>query len=211
METRGAATGGTIDGQGVDAGDKRRLRQAGAEAKLTLDSYEKMSTSIYGSVEIKKFNLGFDDWFEIIDVGIALTGNYDLFGCLFGVRNYANFNPLFQDRDFPPDCSDEVSKKFHSEEMYRHLTWCSFHELKNVNLDEIADKPDSRIFDEAQTPKGKIVIKRFLEGPEETHKARHMSRRQALDDPDYIQLLELMEVLAKSYGDEGVRMVVWFD
>ena len=67
-----------------------------------------MSTSIYGKIEIKKYDTGFDDWYSIIDVGIALTENYDLFGCLFGVRNPANFNPLFESRGQPEDCSQDL-------------------------------------------------------------------------------------------------------
>lgn len=159
-----------------------------------------MGTSIYGSVEIKKFDDGFDDWYSIIDVGMALGGDYDVFGCLFGIRNYANFEPLFANRGFP----NNFSHDFYKTESWKNVTWCTYQELLNVDLDE----------------KGVLSHQRFElsngifglpENEIQEGKRKYMTRGQALSHPDFQQLMELMSVLAKRYGNDGVRMVVYFD
>jgi hypothetical protein len=170
-----------------------------------------MSTSIYGAVEIRKFDSGFDDWFAIIDVGIALGGDYDLFACLFGVRNLANFRPLFPARGAPPDCSREVFAQYREADYYNNLTWCTYQELLDIDRDELSDAPDSRIVTSMDTPDGPVTLKRPPATPEEWSRRTSLSRGDALQNPEFQQLMELMAVLAKSYGTAGVRMVVWFD
>ena len=169
-----------------------------------------MSTSIYGYVEIKKFDSGLDDWFSVIDVGIAMTGNYDIFGCLCGVRNYANFEPLFPSRGLPSDCSDEIVSEVEQGD-YHSATWCTFRELQEIDLKELSVEPDQRFLGEEKTKKGIITVKRFPSSEEEYKKRKYLSRGDALNDQEYLQLMELMKVLAKRYGAEGVRMVVYFD
>lgn len=163
-----------------------------------------MTTSIYGKIEIKIYDTGFDDWYSIIDVGIALTGNYDLFGCLFGIRNLANFNPLFESRGQPDDCSESLLYEYDSGEYFHGLTWCTFEELININLNELSDLPDSRFLDADG-------IKRYPNNEQEKSLCKYISRREALDSSEFQQLIELMSVLAKNYGESGVRMVVFFD
>ena len=124
-----------------------------------------MGTHIYGWIEIKKFDSGFDDWFPVIDIGIALHGNYDIYGCLFGVRNYANFAPLFPFRGVPLDCSEEIIREY--AEGYEGITWCTYQELTEINLDELSDAPDQRFHTEMETPNGTALVKRFAENEEE--------------------------------------------
>lgn len=168
-----------------------------------------MGTHIYGWVEIKNFDSGFDDWFPIIDIGIAMVGNYDIYGCLFGVRNYANFKPLFPFRGVPPDCSEEIIRKY--AEGYQGITWCTYQELTEIDLDELSEAPDQRFYTEIETPNGTALVKRFAENEVEKAQCRYISRRKALNDPEFQQLMELMQVLSKQYGKNGVRMVVYFD
>ncbi len=163
-----------------------------------------MSTSIYGYVEIKIYNSGLDDWFSIINVGIAMPGNYDIFGCLFGVRNLANFKPLFPSRGFPIDCSEEIINEYKSEECYHDITWCTYEELKNIDYSELSLAPDERIMVERG-------IKRYPSNDSEAKLRKHISRGEVLNDSGFQLLFELMGVLAKRYGNEGVRMVVYFD
>ena len=165
-----------------------------------------MSTSIYGTVEVKLFNDGFDDWFSVIDSGAIVTGNYDFFGCLFGVRNPSNFEALFPNRGLPEGCSEEVQAEF-SEGDYKDITWCSYSELIRIDLSEKALAPDQRVLQEYE---GRMV-KAYAENDEQRAKAKTMTRAEALNEPGFILLMELMAVLAKKYGDESVRWVVSFD
>ncbi|SDT81697.1 hypothetical protein SAMN05216371_6776 [Streptomyces sp. TLI_053] len=43
---------------------------------------------------------------------LGVGRDYDAFGCLFGVRNYANFRPLAAGRGLPADASAGVSARF---------------------------------------------------------------------------------------------------
>src|SRR5262249_13873315 len=75
--------------------------------------------------------------------------NYDAFGCLFGVKNYARFVPLVAQRGLPDDLSEGVRAVA---EHYRSTagcfldpTWVSWAELKAVNWDEKSPATDLRI------------------------------------------------------------------
>ncbi|WP_239475349.1 hypothetical protein [Streptomyces sp. CS131] len=65
--------------------------------------------------------------------------NYDAFGCLFGVRNYANFIPLAAGRGFPPDASAALSARFarlaerYGEDGFHGTTWITWAEVKAVD------------------------------------------------------------------------------
>lgn len=164
-----------------------------------------MSTYIYGSVEVKQGNSGISDWVTIMDIDIS--SDYNLFACLFGIRNYANFKPLFPSRGYPPDCSDTIIKEYGGEEFSSlddfltrcydslhgyalgfsyGLTWCSYKELQDIDLDEKSEKTCIRT-------------------------GKYITRREALDNFEFQELIQKMSDLAKRYGEEGVRMVVYFD
>jgi hypothetical protein len=42
-------------------------------------------------------------------------------------------------------------------------------------------------------------------------KRLRLTRRDSLTDTEFPLLMSLMECLAKRYGDDHVRLVVWFD
>ena len=67
-----------------------------------------MGTDICGWVEVKYGNM----WWPIIKIDYLVNRNYDIFGCLFGVRNYANFKPIAPDRGLPEDVSSLVKEIF---------------------------------------------------------------------------------------------------
>lgn len=97
-----------------------------------------------------------------------------------------------------------VLSEYNASKYFRGLTWCTFKELININLNELSDLPDSRFLDVEG-------IKRYPNNEQEKSLCKYMSRREALDDMEFQQLFELMSVLAKNYGESGVRMVVFFD
>ncbi|MFE5912270.1 hypothetical protein ACFQ6B_24745 [Streptomyces wedmorensis] len=88
------------------------------------------------------------------------TRNYDAFGCLFGVRNYANFRPLAANRGLPADASATVTARFtqltewYGEDGSHGTTWITWAEVKAVDWDEPAEKTDSRLHKYRQTPDG---------------------------------------------------------
>jgi hypothetical protein len=165
-----------------------------------------VSTSIYGFIEVKLFDTGFDNWYSAIDISAIFTGNYDIFGCLFGVRNPSNFAPLFADRGLPKDCCDNIKEDFESGE-YRNPTWCSYKELVCIDREEKALAPDSRVY----KMHGGVRIKGYPDSDEERALAKVMSRGDVLKGAEYDTLVELMSVLVKRYGEEGVRWVAYFD
>jgi len=114
-----------------------------------------MSTWLFGEVEYRDKADG-GDWVALIDAGCLILGDYDLYGCLFGVRNYANFHPLFANRGLPKDCSESIAESFSEE--FHSPTFCSFAELCDIKLDEYATEVDERQWYTEQTPNGPIRV-----------------------------------------------------
>ena len=166
-----------------------------------------MSTSIHGIVEAKLSNSGFDDWHSLIDCSPIIVENYDLFGCLFGVMNFANFKPLFPDRGLPSNCSQEFIDKYRSVDYHKHPTWCTYQELTEIDTGEKALAPDERVNREI----GGMIVKALPENEAQRVGSETMTRSDALDVPGYKLLLELMKVLSIEYGDDNVRWIVFFD
>ncbi|MFI1396386.1 hypothetical protein [Streptomyces sp. NPDC020681] len=170
--------------------------------------------------------------------------NYDAFGCLFGVRNFANFRPLAAERGRPVDASEEVRAELDRlapwpDQAYG-TTWITWAELKAVDWDEPAERPDSRIHEYRQSPDGlRFVGKsgwdpRFAQAlnsprqpsdprptwPEGTewligdtlYRSETLRRRDAVrEDGEWKPVWDAMETLAAQHGDDHVRLVVWFD
>jgi hypothetical protein len=169
--------------------------------------------------------------------------NYDAFGCLFGVRNYANFRPLAAGRGFPTDASATVSARFaqltewYGEDGFHGTTWITWAEVKAVDWDEPAEKPDSRLHQYRQTSSGLRMtgkaswsgafaqavglkageVREYPEGSEwlvgETlYKSVTICRRDAVTETgEWRPVWKAMEELAEQHGDDNVRLVVWFD
>ena len=54
-------------------------------------------------------DLGEDTWHPVVDASILVGGrDYDLWGCLFGAVNRANFIPIAAGRGLPDDASKAV-------------------------------------------------------------------------------------------------------
>lgn len=166
-----------------------------------------MAVSMYGFVEAKLSNTGFEDWYRVIDSTVLVSNPYELMGCLFGVKNFALFDPLFADRGLPEECSEEVVQEATSADYYKHHSWCSYSELQQVDLEESALAADLRVL---KTVNG-ISVKAPAANEGEQAEATVMSRGEALANTGFEVLMELMGVLAKRYGNDGVRWVVYFD
>jgi hypothetical protein len=132
-----------------------------------------MGTDMSGFLEYRASQDGREAaWYTAHDLdSLNDIRNYDAFGCLFGVRNYANFRPLAACRGLPADASATVSARFaqlaewYGEDGFHGTTWITWAEVKAVDWDEPAEKPDSRLHQYRQTPNGLRMIGKSAGSP----------------------------------------------
>ncbi|MFJ3877766.1 hypothetical protein ACIPW5_09940 [Streptomyces sp. NPDC090077] len=105
-----------------------------------------MGTDIHGFVECAD-EWGEEPWCAAIDLALLYDGrDYDAFGCLFGVRNFAGFRPLAEGRGLPGDASPAVRAEHAGLGSDAHgATWIGWAELKRVDWSEPAQRVDARI------------------------------------------------------------------
>ncbi|SEO15374.1 hypothetical protein [Actinacidiphila rubida] len=123
-----------------------------------------MGTDISGFVECRAWRFHEEEgeattWHGVIDLFfLNTTRDYDAFGCLFGVRNYAGFRPLAADRGMPADASEAVRAELATlarwpDQMYG-VTWITWAEVKRIDWDEPAETTDRRPHRYQRTPEG---------------------------------------------------------
>ena len=122
-----------------------------------------MGMDISGFVECRAWHLheqgGAAGWQAAIDLFLLnTTRNYDAFGCLFGMRNYANFLPLAAGRGMPSDASETVRAELAQlapwpDQAYG-VTWITWAELAAADWDEPAERADCRIHRYRRTEDG---------------------------------------------------------
>ena len=185
-------------------------------------------SDIYGAVEIRSVGI----WLSVIDISSLLMKHFDLHGCLFGIDNYAGYSPLFADRGLPPDCSDAIltdTQQYMSEN--GHPSWVLWSELRVVDWQERAPVRDQRITEFIREEESEIKVTKWLNDPNwawvraaldrdpeaeiladgRVFRRLVLRRSDCLVDTDFPLLMELMACLAERFGDDNVRMVVWFD
>ncbi|MFJ4467214.1 hypothetical protein ACIP2X_06775 [Streptomyces sp. NPDC089424] len=204
-----------------------------------------MGTDISGVIEYRASQDGREAaWYTAHGLDpLNNTRNYDAFGCLFGVRNYANFRPLAAFRGLPTDASVTLRTRFaqltewYGEDGFHGTTWITWAEVKAVDWDEPAEKPDSRLHEYRRTPNGLRMtgksswspafaqavglemgeVREWPEGSEwfvgdTLYRSVTVRRRDAVTDTgEWQPVWRTMEALAAQHGDDGVRLVVWFD
>ncbi|MET9106296.1 hypothetical protein [Streptomyces zhihengii] len=204
-----------------------------------------MGTDISGFLEYRARQDGHAPaWHDAHDLDSLYGGrDYDAFGCLFGVRNYANFRPLAAHRGTPTDLSAGVRARFeqvaewYGEDGFHGVTWITWAEVKAVDWNEPAEKPDSRLHQYRETPHGLRMtgksawspafaeavglergeVREWPEGSEwlvgDTLYRSVVLRRADAVPPtgEWQPVWTAMEALAARHGDENVRLVVWFD
>jgi hypothetical protein len=205
-----------------------------------------MSTWICGYIEAAFRDYAGDlSWFA--HDKLKVVGHYDLFGCLFGVCNYANFRPVAPDRGIPQDASDEVNKEVANFQRwaegdplaFHSPTWITWSEIKRIDWRQEALGADSRLHRYQRTEDGSLVYEgksswsgelveatgvNFadallnkwiwregfeLEAGKHVYRAEKLQRKDALS-LEWVDVFKTMESLAAEYGDERVRLVVWF-
>jgi len=186
-----------------------------------------MRCDIHGWVEVKEVDI----WRAVINIRGIIWRNYDMFGCLFGVRNYAGFRPIAPNRGIPEDASYRTKDDYDKWGLDAHsATWITWKEIKEIDWEEEAENEDARIHVYKVNEDGSMEFllkfswsseltdeeynilhkKKELRKGDKLYRIEKIKRKDALSR-DWEILFELMEVLAKHYGDENVRLVVWFD
>src|SRR4051794_40036201 len=95
---------------------------------MELNRTRDLGAEILGYVETY-----FGDWYGVIDVATLIAKNYDLFACLFGVANFANFRPLFPSRGLPADASATVLESYEQgKDYFFGATWATLDELRAI-------------------------------------------------------------------------------
>ena len=212
-----------------------------------------MGADIFGWVEVRPdyYDATSDieivrQWLGIVYAGILLDRNYDAFGCLFGVQNYANFIPVAAARGIPDNASTALKADFAAYDEAFGASWITWAELKALDWTEDAARADSRIHRYERDAQGHLVYvgksawassfaeQVFADRLEESvraallrpgsltfpvgqkweidgkvYRSEKLQRQDVLGD-DWPMLFKLMETLANRYGDDGVRLVVWF-
>lgn len=71
-------------------------------------------------------------WQAAVNLGTVVNRSYGFFGSMFGVRNYANFEPVAADRGLPEHLSRTVERTFPDREAsdgdYHSHTWLGYDE-----------------------------------------------------------------------------------
>ena len=190
-----------------------------------------MGKDIRGWVEVQRYYKrpippydNYNTWYGIITVSDLLNRNYDMFSSLFGGTffSFAQFRPIAADRGLPKDISEQASDDYLTWDCALGETWISWQETQEVDWDEQA--LDGRPHEYEVNDTGKTVYKgksapQAMDIIEEGNswqvgaslfKIEKVSRRESLTR-DWQLLFRLMRELAADYGDDNVRLVVWFD
>ncbi|MFI8805312.1 hypothetical protein [Micromonospora chalcea] len=202
-----------------------------------LRGWSDVSTDIWGGVEIRPHGTG-SPW-ELTDISLREVSTiYDAFGLLFGVRNFAGFEPVAPGRGLPDDVSASLRAR-HFTERHHDPTWVSWAEVARIDWSAPSPRVDDRIhvYDlTAEGPRyrskatrhgrswrevaGEHADHRGSSYPEGTEwrsgnvmwRVERLSNSDALQrDPALRAVLEGMRELAERHGEDNVRLVVWFD
>ncbi len=206
-----------------------------------------VSTDIYGAIEVYRLEphddpADIEPWMRALDLYPLYRGNdYFALGCLFGVRNWAGWEPIAAGRGLPGDVSDAVRTEFENDarndSSFGGQTWVSWAELNTLDM---TVTPQCRGILQAWTAGGACEYQRvddewparfvakygappFGSAPAETPYGSWqvgdvrleylaLTRLDALGPgTGWEHVFAVMRALAGRYGDHNVRIVAWFD
>lgn len=186
-----------------------------------------MGTDIHGWVEFRDAQLDASlneiCWYGVINAGGLLDRDYDAFASLFGVRNDGDFNSIAAGRGLPGDASHTVLEEAIG--CHSH-TWITWHEIKQIDWNASVVEPDVLVREykrSSATGQWKSVGRLRRITPQDRNAAdtwgdvdqqfriERLTRREALGYSEFELIFEMMAVLARRYGEDCVRLVVWFD
>jgi hypothetical protein len=159
-----------------------------------------MGADIHGWVEVRRPDR--DEWDAAFPIDDLVYRQYGMFASLFGVRNggqdavleHGRFHATAPGRGEPPGASSIYLEDRRGNGAVGE-SWILWSELATVNWDE----EGSLYLDSDGTVRGEP-------GPD-----RQRERRGDYLNGGWETLLKMMGTLAYHYGDENVRLSVWFD
>lgn len=196
-----------------------------------------MRCDIHGVVEVNSH----DRWSGAATLSPHVGRSYHTFGMLWGVRNNAAFDPAFPKRGFPEDRSRELKDRIEDWGGEEEIGQIHFHspsyatvaELHDLDWDEEAEGRDKRytVLDENKDSTGtkfgwaqgwseiisenKDALQHGEAIPNEDEsmyiKQMKLTRRRALSGAWDWFIFDLLDTYAGKYGEENVRLTVWFD
>ncbi|MEV6968641.1 hypothetical protein AB0M47_26350 [Hamadaea sp. NPDC051192] len=202
-----------------------------------------MSTDIYGSIEVRD-PLWDQDWFDWDPWSVACPlhpllaeNDYDAFACLFGVRNYAGWQPIAPARGIPVDASATVREDFATFLHEDHgASWITWSELADLDMTVSPEGVHGQLtlteacLQRTWRPRGSWpaeILDRFGRLPwgstpgasygviqaEAALLAYQPLTRAAVLGPGtgWEHVFAVMRALAGRFGGDGVRLVAYFD
>lgn len=181
-------------------------------------------------------------WECAIQLGQLYCGrDYDAFGCLFGVMNFAGFEPVAAERGIPADAAERtriLAQGFQPPAF--SASWIGWDEIGAINWDEPAARPDARLHRYASGEDGEWHLagkaaqdpvfaehvglsparaaarpwpagSQWLIG-DRLYRSEVLTRREAIRaGGEWEPVWAVMATLAGLHGGANVRLVVWFD
>lgn len=179
-------------------------------------------TDIHGVVEAYDG----DTWFPIMNVRPLLSRNYGVFGSLFGICNYDAFEPIAYGKGLPEDVSYFTKNSWNSSTMFHSPTFITYEEIREIDWKEKAKMSsalrqrcdscgtlettttDMSVFNTEEIQK--ICSGENVKKDDVTYSGIIPTRGERLTK-DWKDLFAIMRCLSDRYGDNKVRLVVWFE
>ena len=144
-----------------------------------------LGTDIYGWIEVctPEIYPGCPRrWTAVVRIDEIVTRNYGMFGLLFGARNDYGFHPIAPARGIPDDVSGELQEfgDVPPDPGSWPPSWITWREISEINWDEFG----------TQTAPGRD--------------ASEPARRKVVLSLGWQTALDVMEVLARQFGADGV-------
>jgi hypothetical protein len=173
-----------------------------------------MGCDIHGFLEVKE-----DEKWKILKE-VPGDRDYDIFGLLFGVRNYVNVRyPIAEQRGLPKYSDSEYKerKKYwgfdrFEEDSHSH-TWISTDDILEYDFSHVSHDTRCTWFKDGINQKTKSGgnLKGIINQDTDERKHLWISGNEILESSYWKSFLQEMKELSNKYGNNGVRVVVWFD
>lgn len=183
-----------------------------------------MGVDIHGFIEVRP-QYSMEHWDAVISIGFIAERYYQLFGYLFGVRESGDkFLPVAAGRGMPPHVAEETDLVFQSfgGEAPTWIGWREFREAitasKSIHAYErrkdgqlvAVEKQVSSEKSNYFTPSEQEQLRQRLDVKKDGYLYRYEDDGPFPLGPGWQLIVELGDRLAKYYGEERVRLVVWF-
>jgi hypothetical protein len=191
-------------------------------------------TDLYGWVEL--YSPYSEMWCNVIRIDALDNRNYELYQWLFGIKKVlGSVQPIAEKRGMPPNPSAETESDYladvtHFPQEYFGLTWISWTEIEAIDWgapldDRVLERQKNQIHDIWQESWKSAFVQRHSDAwntrpnhlaqgepweyGDSYYRIEHTTGRELWRD-GWDVLWVMAEALATKYGNENVRLVVWF-